>query len=51
LEWRIAERFSTLAEASQSKWPRTAAVLRGLAEDFEQHARREDTEGLADEFR
>ena len=50
LEWRISERFKAFAKATRSKWPRTTGVLRGIAEDFECQARREDEEGLVQEF-
>ena len=46
----IAQRFRGYATATQGKWPRTSAVLRQLAETFERLARREDAEGLVDEF-
>ncbi|MFC2079072.1 hypothetical protein ACFLSZ_03735, partial [Candidatus Bipolaricaulota bacterium] len=49
-ERTIAARFAEFAENARSKWPRTAALLRGIAEDFERMARREDEESLRDEF-
>jgi len=50
LERRIAERFTAFADMTRTGWPRTAAVLRSIAQDFEQYARREDEEGLVEEF-
>jgi hypothetical protein len=50
LERAIASRFRDLASNASTRYPRTAAMLRSVAEEFEQDARREDEEGLREEF-
>lgn len=50
-EAALAKQFGTWAAQVQDGWPRTARVLRELADDYARGARREDSraEGLADE--
>src|SRR5690606_15907277 len=40
----LARQFLEWAEASKVEWPRTAAALRRVAEQYEADARREDAE-------
>ena len=49
-EWAIAERFKLFAGSTRTKWPRTSAVLRELVASFSRMARREDENGLVEEF-
>jgi hypothetical protein len=41
-ERQLSERHATLSEAVHDRWPRTAAILRSLAEGYEAEARRHD---------
>lgn len=41
-ERRLAARYRDWAAATAGSWPRTTRLLRGLAEDYERDARRED---------
>ena len=43
-ERALAAQYRTWKEASRNKWPRIAQVLDGIAEHWEDHARREGTE-------
>ncbi len=43
-EREIAKRYFEWAEASKIEWPKTAAALRRIAEQYEADARREDAE-------
>ena len=44
LETGLATRYRTHARKMGTRWPRTAALLRGLAEDYESEADRENAE-------
>lgn len=51
-EWSLAERYRRFAENVRTGWPRTARVLRAIAEDFERDARRyEDQAELQEDLR
>lgn len=43
-EWKLAEGYRSRAEQFVTRWPRTAAIFRRLAETYEADARREDAE-------
>lgn len=43
-EWELAATYRDWAARTSTQWPRTSRILRGLAESYEQEARREDTE-------
>jgi hypothetical protein len=43
-EHQLAERYAGFAPAVADRWPRTAAMLRRLAEGYRVDARREDQE-------
>lgn len=45
-ERSIAERYRSYAVALASRWPRTAAMLRHLVDDYEHDAKQEDQEAL-----
>jgi hypothetical protein len=47
-EWALAAKYKRFAEACYIDWPKTAAALRRMAEGYEEHARREDTEAMLD---
>jgi len=44
----LATRYRQQADKLTMNWPRTAAVLYGLAQDYEHQAHREDLEAEAD---
>jgi hypothetical protein len=48
-ERELASSYRTQADQVADQWPRTAAIMRGLAESYEADARREDAE--AERFR
>jgi hypothetical protein len=41
-ERELAERYKKMSDAVRARWPRTAAVIRSIAEFYEQDAKRED---------
>ncbi len=43
-EFELATKYRKQADQFADRWPRTAAVLRGLAEDYEREARRYEEE-------
>lgn len=43
-ERALAERYEAYALKAQTRWPRTAAVLRRIVTDYKEQARREDAE-------
>ena len=43
-EHAIVERYRTTADKLATKWPRAAAIFRGLADEYEEMARRWDVE-------
>lgn len=43
-EWKLAEGYRARSEQFVTRWPRTAAIFRRLAETYEADARREDAE-------
>lgn len=43
-EWKLAEGYRSRAEQFVTRWPRTAAIFRRLAESYEADARREDAQ-------
>ena len=43
-EWDLSERYRAREGQFLERWPRTAAIMRRLADTYESHARREDTE-------
>jgi excisionase family DNA binding protein len=43
-EWALASKYRDWAKRTATDWPRTSRVLRGLAENYEREARREDDE-------
>jgi hypothetical protein len=49
-EKKLAEKFETYATRVQSKWPRTAAMLRSITLGFEHDARREAESDSIEEF-
>ncbi len=46
-EWALAATYRASAAHASTRWPRTSRILRGLAESYEQEARREDFRGRA----
>lgn len=46
-EWALSRQYRSWAETVMDRWPRTGRLLTGLAESFEQEARREDAEAHA----
>lgn len=38
----LAEKYKKMSNAVKTKWPRTSAMLRGIAESYEHQAKRED---------
>ncbi len=46
----LASRYRTWAEATRN-WPRTSALLRQIADDWDYHAQRADTEAELDQLR
>ena len=48
-EREIAEQYRVYAKQVRARWPRTAAVLRRIAEHYDQDARREDLRSNADQ--
>ena len=49
-EKMLSDKFETYAIRVQSKWPRTAGVLRSIADGFEHDARREAESDIIEEF-
>jgi hypothetical protein len=50
-EWRLSERYKGHADALNDGWPRTAAMLRRIADRYASDARREDVEAeLREDF-
>ena len=49
-ERRLSDKFRSQAEQAESRWPRTAAVLRNVADRYAQQARREDGRAAFGEF-
>jgi len=47
-ERALAEKYRRFAEASHIDWPRTAAILRRVAEGYEEDGRREDSRSMLD---
>ncbi len=43
-EWALAANYRLSAEANRIEWPRVARIFDGLADSYEQGARREDAE-------
>jgi hypothetical protein len=43
-ERQLVERYRTAASTLATRWPRTAAIFRGLADEYEEIARRWDLE-------
>lgn len=43
-EWALAAKYRSSAEANRIEWPRVARIFDGLADSYEQDARREDAE-------
>ena len=41
-ERALSEKYKKMSDDVKAKWPRTAAMLRGMAESYEHQARRED---------
>jgi len=41
-ERELAERYNKMSDAVKTKWPRTGAMLRSIAESYEHEAKRED---------
>lgn len=48
-ERELAQQYRDWADATQARWPRTAAMLRRIAESYERDARRHDTDAERDE--
>lgn len=44
LERELEKKYREMASAISTRWPRTARVLRGIADDYQQEARRHDSE-------
>jgi hypothetical protein len=44
----LAEKYRKFADASKIEWPKTAAILRRIADGYEDDARREDAQAAAD---
>jgi hypothetical protein len=49
-ERALTQKFRTIKELVQSKWPRTGALLRSIAEGYEREARWHDQEDAIEEF-
>jgi len=49
-ERALAAKFRRYAEPLHSRWPRTAGVLVGVADDYEREARLEDDREAFDEY-
>lgn len=43
-EWNLAEQYGGYANACRTRWPRTAAILKGLSDRYSSDARREDAQ-------
>ena len=41
-ERELAEKYKKMSDAVKAKWPRTAAMLRSMAESYERQAKYED---------
>lgn len=50
-EWDLAKEYHARAQAVGSRWPRTAAMLRRIASDYERDARRQDASAELDQDR
>jgi hypothetical protein len=47
-ERALAEKYREFADASGIEWPKTAATLRRIADEYEEFARREDAQAMLD---
>jgi len=50
-ERELAERYKKMTDAVRAKWPRSAAIIRSIAEFYERDAKREDIESDLFELR
>ncbi len=50
-ERELAEKYRTMSNTLRAKWPRTAAMLRSIAESYEHVAKREDIHSDLDDLR
>ena len=48
-ERALADQYREWAEATQSRWPRTASMLRRIVDSYERDARRHDVDAERDE--
>jgi hypothetical protein len=47
----LATKFKTLSDGFIAQWPRTAAILRSIAESYEHRAKREDIDSDLNDLR
>ncbi len=50
-ERKLAEKYMKMGDSLKGKWPRTAAMLRGVGESYERYAKREDIDSDLHDFR
>ncbi len=50
-ERELAEKYKKMSDAVKAKWPRTAAMLRGIAESYEYQAKHWDIDSDLDDLR
>lgn len=50
-ERKLAEKYRKMGDSLQGKWPRTAAMLRGIGDSYANYAKREDIDSDLHDFR
>jgi hypothetical protein len=49
-EWELAKKYHAIADQVRTQWPRTAAILDGMARGYEEEAKHWDEEAKREEF-